>query len=103
MCTHNCASYTIFYTLIFITSLILGINVLSKFTFLSSHPLQLSSGKAGVLATKVLAQCRSQLSSDEEVASLWSGASLEWSALEVALEDIGEFLSAHVRHEHCQP
>ena len=65
--------------------------------------LQLSSGKAGVLAAKILVHCRSQLSSDEEVASLWSSASLEWSALGVASEDLEEFLSTHVSCEGCQP
>ena len=57
--------------------------------------LQLSSGKAGLLAAKILVHCRSQLSSDD-VASLWSGASLEWSALGVAADDLGEFLSRYV-------
>ena len=59
-------------------------------------PLQLSSGKAGLLAAKVLVHCRSQLPSDDEVTSLWSRASLEWSALGVASDDLGEFLSQHV-------
>ena len=60
--------------------------------------LQLSSGKAGLLAAKMLVQCRSQLASDEEVASLWTASSLEWSTLGVPSEgeDIGEFLSRHV-------
>ena len=60
--------------------------------------LQLSSGKAGLLAAKTLVQCRSQLASDEEVASLWTASSLEWSTLGVPSEgeDIGEFLSRHV-------
>ena len=60
------------------------------------HFLQLSSGKAGLLAAKILVHCRSQLSSDDDVASLWSGASLEWSALGVAADDLGEFLARHV-------
>ena len=68
-------------------------------SFSSISLLQLSSGKAGVLAARILVHCRSQLSSDEEVATLWSNASLEWSALGVASEDLGEFLSTHVSHE----
>ena len=39
------------------------------------------------------------MSSDEEVASLWNSASLEWSALGVASEDLGEFLSSNVSEE----
>ena len=58
--------------------------------------LQLSSGKASLLAAKILVHCRSQLSSDDDVTSLWSDTSLEWSALGVAAYDVGEFLSRHV-------
>ena len=36
------------------------------------------------------------MTSDEEVASLWTASSLEWSTLGVASEDLGEFLSGHV-------
>ena len=52
-----------------------------------------------MLAAKVLVHCRSHLSSDEEVTRLWNSASLEWSTLGVASEDIGEFLSSHVSEE----
>ena len=52
-----------------------------------------------MLAAKVLVHCRNQLSSDEEVTRLWNSASLEWSALGVASDRLGEFLSSHVSQE----
>ena len=36
------------------------------------------------------------MASDEEVTSLWTSSSLDWSALGVTSEDVGEFLSRHV-------
>ena len=68
--------------------------------FLTSSFLQLASGKAGILAAKVLVQCRSQLASDAEVTSLWTASSLEWSSLGVPSEELGEFLSTHVSLRH---
>ena len=59
--------------------------------------LQLSSGKAGLLAVKILVQCSKHLSSDDEVATiLWARSSLEWSTLGVSSEDLPKLLSRHV-------
>ena len=58
--------------------------------------LQLSSGEAGLLAVKILAHCRKQLSCNDEVATIWATSSLEWSTLGISSEELPKLLSRHV-------
>ena len=74
----------------------MGVSVIEVSWYVCYCLIQVESGKASKLVAQTLVECRDKVKDEAELVALWKQSQLQWTALGVNSEDLGEFLSRQV-------